>query len=283
MLSYRHGFHAGSFIDVHKHIVLVMLLEHLRRKDSPFCYLDTHAGAGLYDLESRFAQKHREFESGIGRLAARERPPAPVSAYLEIVAAANPAGGLRYYPGSPLIARRLLRPQDRMVLVELHSTEYPILKAGFHNDRQVAVHHRDGYEALPALVPPRERRGLALVDPAYELGDEFERVIESLGVAFRKWPTGIYALWYPVQRRQPLARFRRALRTSGVHSILMSEFRVDRETAPNRLAGSGLVLINPPWGLDRELPAVLAWLDPLLSRGRHAPPRLEWLVRENSG
>jgi 23S rRNA (adenine2030-N6)-methyltransferase len=280
MLSYRHGFHAGSFVDVHKHIALVMLLLHLRRKESPFCYLDTHAGAGLYDLESRFAQKHREFESGIAMLAAPECPPAPVAAYLEIVAAANPGGGLRYYPGSPLIARRLLRPQDRMVLVELHSTEYPVLKSGFHNDKQVAVHHRDAFEALPALVPPRERRGLVLIDPSYEQEGEFDRVVEALKLAWGRWPTGIYAIWYPVQRRQPLGRFRQMLRTSGVHSILMNELRVAPDTAPNRLAGSGLMVVNPPWEFGEELRQAAAWLEPLLSQERHAPIRLEWLAAE---
>jgi 23S rRNA (adenine2030-N6)-methyltransferase len=283
MLSYRHGFHAGSFVDVHKHVALVMLLRHLRRKETPFCCLDTHAGGGLYDLRSRFAQKNREFETGIARLHGSAQAPAAVAAYLEIVAAVNAPGETYFYPGSPLIARRLLRPQDRMILVELHSSEVPILKAAFRGDPQVAVHHRDAFEALPALVPPRERRGLVLIDPAYEVDGEFDRVVESLKSAWRRWPTGIYAVWYPVQRRQPLGRFRRLLRTSGVHSIFMSEFFVARDTAPNRLAGSGLMVVNPPWEFDRELQSVVDWLDPLLSRERHAAPRIEWLVPQKSG
>ncbi|HEY7840090.1 MAG TPA: 23S rRNA (adenine(2030)-N(6))-methyltransferase RlmJ [Gammaproteobacteria bacterium] len=283
MLSYRHGFHAGSFVDVHKHVALVMLLSHLRRKETPFCCLDTHAGGGLYDLRSRFAQKNREFEAGIARLHGSAQPPPAVAAYLEIVAAVNAPGETRFYPGSPLIARRLLRPQDRMILVELHSSEVPILKSAFRGDPQVSVHHRDAFEALPALVPPRERRGLVFIDPAYEVDGEFDRVVESLKSAWRRWPTGIYAVWYPVQRRQPLGRFRRLLRTSGVHAILMNELFVARDTAPNRLTGSGLMVVNPPWEFDRELQAVVDWLDPLLSRERHARPRIEWLAPQKSG
>jgi 23S rRNA (adenine2030-N6)-methyltransferase len=283
MLSYRHGFHAGSFVDVHKHVALVMLLTHLRRKETPFCYLDTHAGAGLYDLRSRFAQKHREFETGIARLAGTGTAPPAVAAYLDAVAAANASGESHYYPGSPLIARRFMRPQDRMILVELHSTEFPLLKAGFRGDGQVAVHHRDALEALPALVPPQERRGAVLIDPAYEQEHEFERIVQALTRAWQRWPTGIYALWYPAQRRQPLGRFRRLLRTSGVHPILMNEFHVARETAPNRLTGSGLMVVNPPWKFELELREVLGWLEPVLSQERHAPLRVEWLVAEKSG
>jgi len=280
MLSYRHGFHAGSFVDVHKHVALVLLLLHLQRKETPFCFLDTHAGAGLYNLRSRFAQKNREFESGIARLRECKAPPSAVAAYLDVVAAVNAPGESHYYPGSPLIARRLLRPQDRLVLVELHSTEAPVLKAGFRGDAQVAVHHRDGFEALPALVPPRERRGLVLIDPSYEQEGEFERVVETLKVAWRRWPTGVYAVWYPVQRRQPLGRFRQMLRTSGAHSILMNELRVAPDTIPNRLAGSGLVVVNPPWEFAQELREAVIWLEPLLSQERHAPVRLEWLAAE---
>ena len=160
MLSYRHGFHAGNFADVHKHIVLIMLLEHLRVKQTPFCFLDTHAGAGNYDLRSAFAQKNREFEWGYLRVAARAGPPPPVQRYLELAARAGTPdpdrpGLLRLFPGSPRLAQALLRPNDRMVLVELHNTEAPLLRELFRDDRRVAVHHRDGYEALPGMVPPR--------------------------------------------------------------------------------------------------------------------------------
>lgn len=280
MLSYRHGFHAGNFADVHKHVALVMLLRQLCRKPAPFCFLDTHAGAGLYDLTSRFAQKLREFESGIARVRAAPEPPPAVADYLEIVAAANAPGELSSYPGSPLIARRLLRPQDRMILVELHSTEAPLLKAGFRGDRQVAVHQRDAWEALPALVPPEARRGLVLIDPAWEVDTDFRQAPEALARAWHKWPTAMYALWYPLRKSLPIGRLRRALATSGMHSVLMSELMVARETAPNRLVGSGLAVVNPPWEFERELRAVLAWLLPVLSQGRHARFRLGWLAAE---
>jgi 23S rRNA (adenine2030-N6)-methyltransferase len=282
MLSYRHGFHAGSFIDVHKHVVLVMLLEHLAKKPAPFCFLDTHAGAGLYDLESRFAQKNREFETGVLRLAGATDMPDGVRRYLEIIAAANEGkeGPPRFYPGSPLIARYLMRPGDRLVAIELHNTEAPLLKAGFRGDAQAAVHHRDGYEALPALVPPAERRGLVLMDPAYEIRNEFRTATDALLAAWRKWPTGIYALWFPVQRRRPLAAFYRALGSAGMRKVLLNEMVVAPETRADRLTGSGLVIVNPPWGFEPALRGVMAWLLPRLEQGEHPPARVEWLVSE---
>lgn len=285
MLSYRHGFHAGSFVDVHKHVVLVMLLEHLQKKNTPFCYIDTHAGAGIYDLDSRFPQKNREFETGISRLWDRDDCPAPLARYLALVRNLNPCAPgqtrrLRFYPGSPRIARAFLRPADRMILAEMHTTETPLLKQNFARDLQAAVHQRDGFELLPAVVPPRERRGLVLMDPSYELRDEFVKAFDAILAAWHKWPTGIYVLWYPVQRRQPIAQFQRALKRSGIRKILLSELNVAPDTAPNRLSGSGLVIVNPPWQFADDLEAVVHWLEPVLERGEHPRPRVRWLVAE---
>ena len=285
MLSYRHAFHAGNFTDVHKHVALVMLLEHLLRKDAPFCCLDTHAGAGVYDLDSRYAQRNREFETGIARLWGRSDCPAPVARYVDIVRGLNPpeADGtlrLRWYPGSTWIARTFLRPADRIVASELHSTDAPMLKQCFARDLQVSTHHRDGFEILPALVPPRERRGLVVMDPSYEVRNEFARVVETLGAAWHKWPTGIYLLWYPVQRRQPLAQFHHALKRGGMRKVLMNELSVEPDVAPNRLSGSGLIVVNPPWQFEAEFRIVTRWLERALERGTHPPARSRWLVPE---
>ncbi len=285
MLSYRHGFHAGNFAEVHKHIVLIMLLEHLCRKPAPFCYVDTHAGAGSYDLQSVFAQKNREFESGYARVAIQTGPSAAVQRYLELASQAGTPdpdrpGLLRHYPGSPRLAQALLRSGDRMILSELHNTEAPLLRELFRNDPRVAVHHRDGYEALPGMVPPKERRGLVLLDPSYELGDEFIRTTEALLTAWHKWPTGMYLVWYPLHRNQPVDAFQRKLVQGGLRKVLMSELHVGNSDAPNRLAGSGLLIVNPPWQFEEKLGPLSRWLELALARGEHAPFQVNWLIPE---
>ena len=285
MLSYRHGFHAGNFVDVHKHITLILLLQSLKRKNSAFCYIDTHAGCGQYDLQSEFARKNREYETGISMLWTLSDMPVPVADYLDAVRIVNPGfkcrgNGPRFYPGSPVIARQLLRPQDRMVLMELHNTEAPKLQELFKNDNQVSVHHRDGFEGLPALVPPVEKRGLVLIDPSYELKTEFELLTHRVVNAWQKWPTGMYAIWYPLQEHQPVPRFHYEIRRAGIKKIFLHEFSVYPDTEPNRLAGSGMLVVNPPWKFDEQISEVLAWLVPLLDRGAHTGFHCEWLVPE---
>ena len=285
MLSYRHGFHAGNFVDVHKHITLIMLLKSLGKKDAGFCYIDTHAGSGCYDLHSVYAQKNREFETGIGILWGMTDIPAVVAEYLDVVKTLNPNSqpddkNLHYYPGSPVIARQFLRPQDQMILMELHNTEAPLLKKYFKNDEQVHIHHRDGFEALGGLVPPDEKRGLVLIDPAYEIKDEFERLTEVVIDAWNKWPTGVYAIWYPLQQKQPVPRFHYDLRKANIKKIFLHEFSVIPDTEPNRLSGTGMIIINPPWQLDKQIRVVLDWLVLKLDRGSHTPARCEWLVGE---
>ncbi len=285
MLSYRHGFHAGGFADVHKHISLMLLLQALLKKDKPICCVDTHAGAGDYDLQDRFARTGREYETGIGRLWDRPDAPETVFPYLTAVrefnrARSGPEEAPRYYPGSPRLMQALLRPEDRMILVERHNTEAPLLRRAFAGDARVAVHHRDGYEALPGLVPPRQRRGLVFMDPSFELRNEFHRAVDSLTRAWRKWPTAPYLLWYPVRARQPLAAFHRALKRSGITGMLIAELMVAPEDTPNRLSGSGLVIVNPPWHFVEQLRQAQDWIRPLLDRGARRGSRLEWLVQE---
>ena len=285
MLSYRHAFHAGSFVDVHKHITLRMLLKALRKKENAFCYLDTHAGAGSYDLQSEYAQKNREYETGINRVAVADNPPGEVIEYLEAINAVNPRkvkerGEFRYYPGSPMHARQLLRKQDRMLLMELHNTEAPLLRSVFRDDRRVTVLHGDAFTGLNANLPPKERRGVVLIDPPYEVKNEFQVLTEALIKAWKKWPTGIYAIWYPLQRNQPVPQFQYDLRAAGLRKIFIHEFCVIPDTEPNRLAGTGMLVINPPWHFDKEIGTLLKWLVPVLDRGAGRPPRCEWLVSE---
>jgi len=263
----------------------MLLIGSLQKKNTPFCYIDTHAGAANYDLQSDFAQKNREYETGISRLWGLTNLPPSIGAYLDAVKKVNlglqkDQNSPRYYPGSPAIVRQMLRPQDRMILMELHNTEAPVLKEHFKGDPQVSVHHRDGFEGLGGLVPPGERRGLVLIDPAYEIKGEYDRVIEVLTDAWVKWSAGIYAVWYPVQKKQPVPQFHYDLRNSGINKIYLHEFSVIADAAPNRLSGTGMVIINPPWKFDEQIKAILHWLVPVLDRGSHLPARSEWLVSE---
>ncbi len=279
VVNYRHGFHAGNFADVFKHVVVTLLVRALAAKDKPFCYLDTHAGAGRYDLAAEAARKTGEFQHGIARLWASAPPPA-FTDYLAAVRALNADGHLRFYPGSPRLVRYFLRPQDRMVLCELHPQEYAHLKDEFAGDRQVAVHLRDGYAALKAFLPPPERRGLVLIDPPFEQPDEFARAAEALVAAQARWNSGVYALWYPIKTQPPVAALHRALRASGMRKLLVAEFSPHPRDSALRMNGCGMVIVNPPWQFDQALAPRLAQLATLLRQDSVASHRLEWLATE---
>ena len=280
MLSYRHAFHAGNFADVFKHLVLTLLVKAQLGKDKPFCYLDTHAGAGRYDLASGMARKNREYESGVACLWDASDVPEDVGDYLTALRSFNPTSNLQQYPGSPRIVRHFLRPGDRMILCELHPRDLDSLKDEFANDKQVSVHHLDGYQSLKAFLPPPERRGLVLCDPTFELKNERTRLLEALAVAWRRWPTGIYAVWYPVIDRPPVDWFHRQLKRSGIRKMLLAELRIFEEDVPLRLNGSGMILINPPWQLDERLVRLGPWLGKALSPEGEGSFRLEWLAPE---
>lgn len=280
MLSYRHGFHAGNFADVFKHVILSLLARAQLRKDKPFFYLDTHAGAGCYELGSAMAQKNREFASGIARLWKLDEVPDAVRVYLEAVRAVNATPELQSYPGSPRIVRHFLRPKDRMVLCELHGKEAEHLHSEFHGDRQVATHNIDGYHSLKAFLPPLEKRGLVLIDPAFELKDERARLLEGMLEAHRRFATGVYAIWYPIQDRAAVDWLHRQLARSGIRNILAAELRIFGEDAPLRLNGSGIVVINPPWRLDEELKTLGPWLWNALSPEGQGGFKLDWLAPE---
>lgn len=280
MFGYRHAFHAGNFADVLKHVVLVALLQRLQQKPTPLCVLDTHAGIGRYDLRSPEALKNAEFEDGIARLYDRPDAPAPVEQYLAAVRALNSAGPLRHYPGSPRLARHFLRPRDRLILTELNRPDHAVLRQEFADDPQVSIHRQDAYQGLKAFLPPKERRGLVLIDPPYELKDEYERLVTGLAAAHGRWPTGVYAVWYPVLTRSLANRLHAAVEASGIRRILRVELCVRPDTERSRLNGSGLLIINPPWQLDAELGETLPWLREQLVQEPPGAWTLDWLVGE---
>lgn len=259
MLSYRHAFHAGNHADVLKHIVLVLVLEYMKRKDKAFLYVDTHAGAGRYDLHSSWAQKNREFEDGVGRLWGCENLPEELEPYMAMLRAVNPDGRLRWYPGSPWLARTLLRRHDHALLFELHRAELQALSALFDGDRQVTIEERDGFTALTAALPPIQRRAVVLIDPPYEVKQDYRTVVAATLKACRRFPGGVYLVWYPVVRREDVERLKRDFEDSGIRNILRVELTVATEPAQGMQA-SGMFIINPPWTLETQLRRVLDFL-----------------------
>ena len=281
MLSYRHIYHAGNFADVFKHVVLVQLLRALRRKETPFCVLDTHAGVGRYDLRSDEAQKNCEFADGVVRLLECVDRPAAIADYLALVSAENDGcGELIHYPGSPRLIRALLRPRDRLILSELHKADHAGLKRLFAGDAQVAVHLQDAYQSLKAFLPPREKRGLVLIDPPYERKDEYERVVTGLQTAYARWPTGVFAIWYPVMSRSLVRRFHTAVAATGLRRILRAELCIEDDDDRTRFVGTGLLIVNPPWPVQDDIARLLPWLWKCLSRDAGGAASVDWLVPE---
>lgn len=285
-MNYRHAYHAGNFADVVKHAVLARLVEYLKRKEKPFRVIDTHAGTGFYDLASDEAGKTGEWLGGIGRIMQ-----APMSAeaqallapYLDAVRAVNEGRELAHYPGSPKIVRHLLRRQDRLTAIELHPQDAARLKARFEGDMQTRVIELDGWLALGAHLPPKEKRGLVLVDPPFEEGGEFGRLVDGLAKAHRRWPGGIYALWYPIKDRAGVATFHDQLAQAGIARVLDIGFDIRPSGKVPRLDGSGMVVVNPPFTLEAELKAMLPELHRLLSLEQGAKWSVNWLAGEQAG
>ena len=280
MLAYRHQFHAGNFADVFKHALLTRLLILLGRKDKPYFYLDTHAGTGRYDLQHPWALKNAEHEEGIARLWRRTDVPELMHPYLEAVHAENRGNMLRFYPGSPRIARRLLRTGDRMVLTELNREDCKALMDLFWGYRQVQVHYEDGYHALKAFLPPLERRGLVLVDSSFDRSGEYARLTQGFVTAHHRWATGVFALWYPLMEPVVMHGFERALVETGIRKLLQLELSVFPDAWSATLRGSGLLVANPPFGFEEEARTLLHWLWPALSEAREGGIRVRWLVPE---
>lgn len=251
-MNYRHAFHAGNFADCFKHALLVWLVQALRRKPTPIAVLDTHAGAGAYDLSDGPAERTGEWRGGIGRLL--DDPPVPLAEFAGLV------HRLGLYPGSPVLIRALLRPDDRLVCCELHPDEHAMLRRRFAGDPIVTVHRRDAWEALGALLPPQPRRGLVLIDPPYEAADEFDRLAKGLATGWAQFRTGVFAAWYPIKHRAPVRALFIALREIGIADIVAAELLLREPVDAARLNGCGIVVINPPYRFEAEAPRILAAL-----------------------
>lgn len=275
-MNYRHAYHAGNFADVAKHTLLVLLLQALNRKPKPWRYYESHAGAGGYDLGSDVARRTGEAEGGILKVwPNRSVLPAAAAELCRIAAAENPGEAApRFYPGSPAIAAALARGHDRLVLAELHPEDAQILKQYFRRDARVAVHPRDGYEMVKALTPPKEKRGLVLIDPPYEQPDEFDTLAANLIALHERWPGGIFAAWYPLKDEPARRRFLRKLEHSGLRKLLLAELRLPDQA--EGLAGSGMLIVNAPWQVDIEARENLAALASVF----RAEYQVSWLVPE---
>lgn len=283
MLSYRHSFHAGNHADVVKHIVQSLILDALKQKDKPFVYHDTHSGVGRYDLTHEWSEKTSEYKLGIGKLwekaATEAQLPAELSSYLDAVRCLNQDNTLRYYPGSPRVARAQIRQQDRMVLTELHPSDYPLLEQEFHRDRQVRLYKEDGFQRLKASLPPKERRGLVLIDPPYELAKEYRDVVTAIASSHKRWATGIYAIWYPVVNRCDIDDMLDGLASLGIRKILQIELGVTPDTNERGMTASGMIVVNPPWKLESQMQTVLPFLKETIApaTGHY---KVEWIVPE---
>jgi 23S rRNA (adenine2030-N6)-methyltransferase len=277
MLSYRHAFHAGNHADVLKHFVLVQLGRYLARKDKPFWIIDTHAGAGLYALDTGYATQLKEYESGIGTLWSRQDLPAALADYVDQVRACNPDGRLRFYPGSPWLALHTLRPQDRLRLYELHSSDSKILQDNFADQgRRVSVTTANGFDALKALLPPPPRRALVLIDPPYETRDDYPNVIAALQEGLSRFATGTYAVWYPQLARPEAQQLPDKLKRLPIRNWLHVALTVHTPSADGYgMHGSGLFIINPPWTLHRILAEIMPYLVGVLGQDDGAGFTLE--------
>lgn len=280
-MNYRHAFHAGNFADVFKHALLARLLVYLAKKDAPFRVIDTHAGEGAYDLASEEAERSPEWRGGIARLAdlsaAGEEVRDLLAPYLDIVGPLDAEGRPARYPGSPLIAQALMRAQDRAVFCELRPEAFEALRRRLRRDERAKAVQIDGYTGLPAFVPPKERRGLVLIDPPFERRDEYDALFAAFREAHSKWPTGVYALWHPIKDASAKG-FYRALAESGVRRVLQLELSVGGETA--RLSRAGLVVVNPPFVFEDEARALLSFLARRLEQGEGAGFAAEWIAGE---
>ena len=278
MLSYRHAFHAGNHADVLKHFVEVQLLRYLAQKDKPFWYIDTHAGAGCYALDSGYAAQNAEYGSGITRLWLRDDLPVPLAEYVELVRCLNPGGQLKFYPGTPLVALELLREQDRMRLFELHPSDSEILRENFAgHEAQVLIQTTDGFGALKALLPPPPRRALVLIDPPYEDKQDYRCIVTALHEGLKRFSGGVYAVWYPQLQRTEARQLPEQLKQLPVKSWLHAALSVQSPSEDGfGMYGSGMFIVNPPWTLHGALQEVMPYLAQHLGQDKGAGYTLEY-------
>ncbi|MGU3574868.1 23S rRNA (adenine(2030)-N(6))-methyltransferase RlmJ [Brucellaceae bacterium C25G] len=289
-MNYRHAYHAGNFADVVKHIILTRILEYMKLKDAAFRVIDTHAGIGRYDLMGPEAAKTIEWKSGIFRLMEAvdnqeldAETTALIAPFIEAVKSENTSSEIRFYPGSPLLTRRLLRKQDRLSALELHPEDAKTLARLFEGDYQVRVTHLDGWLAMGAHLPPKEKRGVVLVDPPFEIGGEFDRLVSNLVKAHKKFSGGTYALWYPIKDHREVKKFHQALYDSGIQKIMSAELSIRTPSLEPRLDGTGMIIVNPPYLLEKELKLILPALVKLLCEDKGAGYRLNWIRKEGDG
>ena len=279
-MNYRHAFHAGNHADVLKHLVLSRLLALLAKKDAPYAYLDSHAGIGLYDLRGDQASRTGEWLEGIQRVWQADDVPALFDDYLGVIRALNPDGQLRYYPGSPEVARELSREQDRLQLNEKHPEDGQLLKANMKYDRRVAVHLGEGWHVPRALLPTAQKRAVLLIDPPFEQADELQRCAQAMKESIARMRQAVVAIWYPIKDQRQLKRFYQDLQGTGAPKLLRVELLVHAaDNADVGLNGSGLAIANPPWGLEDELRSVLPWLGQYLGQTQGGW-KLDWLIEE---
>jgi 23S rRNA (adenine2030-N6)-methyltransferase len=282
-MNYRHAYHAGNFADVAKHVILTRIVEYLKQKEKAFRVIDTHAGIGLYSLDIGEAARTGEWRDGIAKIVGADMP-APVAdllaPWLNAVRSVNSASDLRKYPGSPKLTRMLLRKQDRLSAIELHPEDAKLLARQFEGDYQVRVIELDGWLALGAHLPPKEKRGLVLVDPPFEESAEFARIVNGLRAAHERWPNGIYALWYPLKDRKAVTSFLKDLKETGIPKILNTELYVRGPSAVQTLEGSGMIIVNPPFKLADELRLIFPELMRLMQQDKGGFWRVEWVAGE---
>ena len=282
-MNYRHAYHAGNFADVFKHIIVTRVVEYLKQKDKAFRVIDTHAGVGMYDLTGVEAGKTGEWQGGIAKVAdalLSSTVSELIAPWLKIVRSVNSDKTLKKYPGSPKLLRMLFRPQDRLSAIELHPEDYAKLAAEFEDDYQVRTIELDGWLALGGHVPPKEKRGLVLVDPPFELQGEFDRILDGLKRGYERWPTGIYALWYPVKDRKSVSAFHKHLRESGIKKILACELMVRGPSIEPSLDGSGMIIVNPPFTLEGDLKLILPAMMEAMRVDKGASWWVNWLAGE---
>jgi 23S rRNA (adenine2030-N6)-methyltransferase len=272
-MNYRHAYHAGNFADVHKHVALVAVLSHLRKKETPFAVIDTHAGRGLYDIASEAASRTGEAAQGIARLAGFAPQEPVLQTYLEIAR----SFGAGCYPGSPLIASKVLRERDRLVAIEKHPDEFAALKASLAPFHRAKAVEGDGYERLASLLPPPERRGLVLLDPPYESPDECDALVAAFRSAVRRFATGIYLIWYPLKAAARFEALAGEILAAGGTRLLSLTFDVGGAAAPERLSASGLLVVNPPYGFDAQMRATCEDLLAQLRQGPQGRAAVDWL------
>ncbi|MCV0368859.1 MULTISPECIES: 23S rRNA (adenine(2030)-N(6))-methyltransferase RlmJ [Filomicrobium] len=280
-MNYRHVYHAGNFADVIKHVTLSLVIEYLKRKASPFRVIDTHAGIGQYDLNSEAAGKTGEWREGIGRLWGQDLPDGIkelLAPYFTSIRSVNGDGELRCYPGSPLVARGLMRAQDSLVVNELHPEDYAALVRILRGDVRVKILNIDGWIALRSLLPPKERRGVILIDPPFEVAGELDRLVSGLKDGLRRFATGTYLLWYPIKGLPAVETMKQRVAQLGIDKLLCAELFVHRPGDEQRLNGSGLLIINPPYFLDAHLGKILPFLAERLAQSREARSHLTWLA-----